>query len=168
MNIDTIIELLKNSGFYGVRADASYVYVENPSCVLRSFDIFLHYAWIVVIAITGFLLVGWGISMIRGIKNDLTSNLRNLLVIFFALFITKPILNVIYDGDIFASGCDTIRISRAEVNRLLDARNDRLGNSNDEEFYEIINIYDSNENYYQTPIHNQPYYDAPLSGSGTP
>ena len=165
MNTDTIIQLLKNSGFHGLRADSGYIYMENPSCILRSFETFVDYAWIALIAITGFLLTGWAISMIRGIKNEITTNLRNLLIIFFALSLVKPILNVIYGGDVFAAGCDTVRISIAETNRMLEARNDSLG---EDEVYEVLTIYDSAENYYQAPIHTQSFLDAPLSGAGNP
>jgi hypothetical protein len=40
-NVATILRLLENSGFYNVRADAEYVYMEDPSCILRGFETFL-------------------------------------------------------------------------------------------------------------------------------
>ena len=44
MNTTTILQLLKNSGFHGLRADAEFIYMEDPSCILRSFETFINYA----------------------------------------------------------------------------------------------------------------------------
>ena len=164
MNADTIIRLLVNSGFHNVRVDADFVYTEDPSCILRSFETFAHYAWIAIVVLTGLLMTGWAISMIRGAKNDFFTNMRNLIVIFGVLSIAKPIMNIVYGDDLFAHGCRTVSIPMTEINRLLDARNAKLNpNSNEFEQHERFNIYDSG-----TPIHMVPFSDAPLTSAGAP
>lgn len=163
MNADTIIRLLTNSGFHNVRVDPDFVYMEDPSCILRSFETFAHYAWVAIMILTGLMLTGWAISMIRGAKNDFFTNLRNLIIIFGVLSIAKPIMNLIYGGDLFARGCHTISVPMAEMNRLLDARNSKLKSRDEYDLYEDFDIYDSG-----APIHEIPFSDAPLTSSGDP
>lgn len=141
MNVDTILKLLQNSGFHGLRADAEFIYMEDPSCILRSFETFVEYAWFCIMVLTGVLLCGWAISMLRGAKNDIFTNLRNLIIIFGALTLVRPILNLIYGDDLFARGCKTIAVSIEETTKLLDARNAKLGT--DSEQHEQIIIHDS-------------------------
>lgn len=149
MNVDTILKLLQNSGFHGLRADAEFIYMEDPSCILRSFETFAEYAWFCIMVLTGVLLCGWAISMLRGAKNDIFTNLRNLIIIFGVLTLTRPILNLIYGDDLFARGCKTIAVSIEDTNKLLDARNAKLGT--DAEQHEQIDIYDSGATDGATP-----------------
>ena len=142
MNTDTILRLLQNSGFHNIRVDTDFIYVEDPSCILRSFETFTEYAWFAIVIITGIMLTGWAISMIRGARNDIFTNLRNLLIIFGALAAAKPIVNFVYGDDLFARGCRTISAPMDEVMALLDARNERLGIS-EANLYEFMDVYDS-------------------------
>lgn len=164
MNTDTILRLLKNSGFHVLGADGSFIYLEDPSCILRSFDTFIEYAWLAITFITGMLLFGWAISLIRGAKNDLMTNLRNLMLIFGALSLAHPIINLVYGDDLFARGCRTIQVSHDAVNKLLDARNAQLGTRGNE-LYENFDIYDSG--VIQNPA-QMPYAVAPTPGAGNP
>ena len=168
MNADTIIRLLTNSGFHNVRVDPDFVYMEDPSCILRSFETFVHYAWFAIVVLTGFMLTGWAISMIRGAKNDFFTNLRNLIIIFGVLSIAKPMMNIIYGDDLFARGCRTITVPMTEMNRLLDARNSKLKSRDEFDLYEDFDIYDSGATYNDTPIHKVPFSDAPLTSAGEP
>lgn len=144
MNTDKIIQLLKNSGFHNIRVDSYFVYVENPSCILRSFDTFIEYAWFAIVMITGLLLFGWALALIRGAKYDnIFTNLRNLVLIFGALSATPFILNVIYGDNLIGRACDTIKIPIDEVNEMLSAREKKLGENDQTDFYEEFNIYDS-------------------------
>ena len=143
MNTDTILRLLQNSGFHNIRVDTDFIYVEDPSCILRSFETFTEYAWFAIVIITGIMLTGWAISMIRGARNDIFTNLRNLLIIFGALAAAKPIVNFVYGDDLFARGCRTISAPMDEVMALLDARNERLGISDAADLYEFMDVYDS-------------------------
>ncbi|MBQ5700462.1 MAG: hypothetical protein IIV74_04175 [Alphaproteobacteria bacterium] len=141
MNSDTIIRLLTNSGFYNVRVDPDFVYMEDPSCILRSFETFIDYAWWFIMFLTGAMLTGWAISMIRGAKNDFFTNMRNLIIIFGVLSMAKPIMNFIYGDDLFAHGCRTISVPISEMNKLLDARDAQLKSQDD--LYEVFDIFDS-------------------------
>ena len=126
MNTDTIIRLLQNSGINVIGADASSVYIEDPSCILRGFENFIEYAWIIITAVTGVLLFGWAVSMIRGAKNDIFTNLRNLTIMFATLAMVIPIVNMIWGDDLFAHGCKTIAISMDDLNTLLDMRDKKF------------------------------------------
>lgn len=164
MNTSTILRLLENSGFHNVRADTEFVYMEDPSCILRSFETFLEYAWVGITALTGFLLAGWALSKIYGAKDDIFTNMKNLMLIFGILSVIKPVMNVMYGSDLFRAGCKEIRVSIAQVNVLLDKRKDTLGTDRFN-LYEDIDIYDSGADI---PLHELPYSAAPISGSGSP
>ncbi|MBQ7055776.1 MAG: hypothetical protein IJN91_02495 [Alphaproteobacteria bacterium] len=140
MNTETIIRILNNSGFYGVYADDVYIYMEDPSCILRSFETFAEYAWVIISVFTGLMLTGWAISMIRGAKNDIFNNLKNLILLFGTLSALGLIINLLYGNDIFAQGCKTIRAPISELNELLETRNNRLGT---DELYERLDVYDT-------------------------
>ncbi len=136
--------LLKNSGFHNLRADSEFIYMEDPSCILRSFETFLEYAWVIITMLTGILLFGWAISMIRGAKYDnIFINMRNLILIFGGLSLTKPVINLVYGDDLFARGCGTISISIDEIKKLLDARNSKLKKYDQNQLYEDLIIQDS-------------------------
>lgn len=142
MHIEEIRRLLTNSGIRVLDADSMSVYIEDPSCILRGFETFLEYAWIIITAITGVLLFGWAVSMVRGAKNDIIINIRNLFLMFAALSMVGPILGMIYGDDIFGIGCKTINISVSELNTLLDARHKKMSKRTGD-LYEDFQIYDS-------------------------
>ena len=167
MNTSTILRLLENSGFHNVRADAEFVYMEDPSCILRSFEVFFNYAWIGITALTGFLLAGWALSKIFGAKDDIFTNMKNLMMVFVVLSVTKPVMNIIYGSDLFGAGCRIIRVSIDNMNALLETRKATLKSDNFN-LYEDIDIYDSGAEIYDTPIHEVPYSQAPISGAGAP
>lgn len=140
----TAFRLLKNSGFHNLRADSEFVYMEDPSCILRSFETFLEYAWFIITILAGVLLFGWAISMIRGAKYDnIFINMRNLILIFGGLSLTKPVINMVYGDDLFARGCGTIAVSIDEVQELLDSRNEKLKKYDQNQLYEDLIIQDS-------------------------
>ena len=142
MNTDTILRLLENAGFRNLSADAEFLYAEDPSCILRSFETFAEYAWIIIAVFTGLMLFGWSISLLRGAKNDIFSNLTNLMLIFGTLTISKPILNFMYGGNLFGQGCKTIQIPLGDVHELLDKQKSGFAKQNNE-LYEDITIVDS-------------------------
>jgi hypothetical protein len=152
MDTATIIRLLQNSGIHVLGANPTSVIIEDPSCIMRGFETFLNYAWTIIVFITGVLLFGWAVSLIRGAKNDIATNLRNLFLIFAGLAMAGPILNTVFNGDLFGVGCKQIEVSIAELNNLMDARNRRLGNRSTAP-YEDFQIQDSGAitpgiNYY--------------------
>ena len=142
MNSAEIVRLLKNSGINVLGADSFSVYIEDPSCVIRGFENFLTYAWVIVSFLAGVLLFGWAVSMIRGAKNDIITNLRNLFLMFAAMGMVGPIMNVVYNGDIFGIGCKQIEVSINELNKLLDARHSKL-TTRTGDLYEDFQIYDT-------------------------
>ena len=169
MNIETIFRLLKNAGFTVLGTDGVFIHLEDPSCILRSFETFINYAWIFVAFITGILLFGWAIAYIRGSKIDsLFTNFRNLILIFGTLTAVKPAVNMIWGDDVFARGCKTINVSIAEVRKILDTQNLKLARHNADDIYEDFDIYDSGSiDASQTPD-TIPYSQAPVYSSGNP
>jgi len=143
MDLEQILRLLENAGFRNVAADAEYIYFEDPACILRSFATFAEYAWLALVCVTGLLLFGWAISMIRGAKNDIFTNMRNLVLIFGIVSAAGPIVNAVYGDDLFARGCKTVQVSATEVQKLLDARNEKLAGRNSDDLYEDFDIYDT-------------------------
>lgn len=142
METATIIRLLSNAGFRVLGTDGANLYIEDPSCILRSFQTFTEYAWIILTFITGMLIFGWAISMIRGAKNNIFMNLRNLTIMFGTLAATGAILNMIYGGDLFARGCQTVAVDIDTVNEMLDMRQKKMS-PQQTDLYESIDIYDS-------------------------
>lgn len=142
METATIIRLLSNAGFRVLGTDGANLYIEDPSCILRSFQTFTEYAWIILTFITGMLIFGWAISMIRGAKNNIFINLRNLTIMFGTLAAAGAILNMIYGGDLFARGCQTVAVDIDTVNEMLDMRQKKMS-PQQTDLYERIDIYDS-------------------------
>ena len=142
MDIEQILRLMQNAGFRVHGADAQFIYIEDPACVLRAFATFAEYARLAVVGVTGLLLFGWAISMIRGAKNDIFTNLRNLILIMGIVSAAGPIINVIFGDDLFRRGCSTAQISIADVQEMLAARNTRLARQSDD-LYEEFDIYDT-------------------------
>ena len=168
MNIEQIARLLTNSGIRVLGADGQFIYIEDPSCILRSFETFIGYAWIIIVCATVLMLTGWAISMIRGAKNDIFSNLRNLMMIFAVLGLAGPIVNAIWGGDLFARGCRKISVPIAGVQKILDARKDKLKSRDAYDIYEQLNISDTGPIYTNsdTTPNEIPYQTAPLTAAG--
>lgn len=139
-DIDNIVLRLQNAGFHGVQLQGDTIIMEDPSCVVRSFENFFEYAWLAVTILSLFLLTGWAITLIRGGKYDKTfTNLRNLTILFCCLSLLRPVLTFIYGRDLFGSQCKTISVSVEEVLEI-QARNK---NNHGDELFETINIEDT-------------------------
>jgi hypothetical protein len=123
-NINNILQILNNAGFRDVVFDGQFISMEDPACIARSFETFTEYAWIGITVITGMLLFGWAISMIRGgTKTDtLITNIRNLILIFGTLSIAGPAINFIWGDDLFKNGCKTISVSMENIQKILGTR----------------------------------------------
>lgn len=166
-DLSTISRLLTNSGIKVLGFDDAYLYIEDPNCVVRSFQTFFEYAWIVLLFITGILLAGWAWAMIRGSKNaqlDLVaSNLRNLVLIFGTIGAVPVIVNTIYGDDLIGQACKQVDLPLENVYNLLNLRRAQMERYDEFRLYEDIDIYDSG--IYNPGI---PYAESPLSSSGTP
>lgn len=166
METERIIRLMENAGFKILGADSQYVYIEEPSCILRGFVSFAEYAWIALACVTVLLLFGWAISMIRGSKNDMFTNMRNLILIFCAMSAAGPAVNAIFGEDLFARGCKTEKLSIAEITELLKMRDARLSSYDENEQFELLDIYDSGAPSDElSPISETPDPDIPPSDS---
>lgn len=132
---------LERAGLTVRGIDDNFIYLEDPSCIMRGFETFLGYAWDVLFGITVLLIMGWGFSMIRGAKNDIVNNMKSLFLIFGILTVIFPILNVVAGGDLIGMTCKELKVSVAEINEIL-AANPKT-NSLDASLYEDIDIYDS-------------------------
>lgn len=167
MEIDTIFRLLHNSGFKNLSADSVNIYMEDPGCVVRSFQTFFEYAWMILVFITAILLAGWAWAMIRGSKNaefqNLTNNVRNLVLILGVISAAPVFVNTIFGGDLIGQGCKTISVPLSKVEELLALRKAELEKYDAYSLYEEFDIYDSGVTMEQTP-----YADAPLTSAGTP
>ena len=75
-----IVNLLTNSGLTVIGMDNDFLYLEDPSCIFPVFDTILNYAWIVILVLTAFMLLGWGVLYIKnGVKvDDLFKNASKL------------------------------------------------------------------------------------------
>ncbi len=132
---------LERAGLTVRGIDDNFIYLEDPSCIMRGFETFLGYAWDVLFGITALLIMGWGFSMIRGAKNDIVNNMKSLFLIFGILTVIFPILNVVAGGDLIGMTCKELKVSVGEINEIL-AANPKT-NSLDASLYEDIDIYDS-------------------------
>lgn len=167
MEIETIFRLLSNSGFKNLGADGVNIYMEDPACIVRSFETFLEHAWVILVFITGIMLAGWAWMMIRGSKNaeftSIANNLKSLILIFGALSVVPAVVNFIYGGDLIGAGCKTIAIPLDQVNQLLEMRNEELKKYDAYNLYENFDIYDSG-----ATMAEMPYADVPLTSAGAP
>lgn len=149
MEQETIYNLLTNSGFEKVLIDADFVYFQDPSCIFPAFDTILEYAWIAILVFVAIMLFGWGVLYIKnGVKIDtLFNNAKTVILILCILGAVKPIVNIIYGDDLFARQCEIKQVSRAAVNELLEMRNKKLGNSDENLLYENFSVIDSGPVY---------------------
>ena len=144
-----IVNLLTNSGLTVIGMDNDFLYLEDPSCIFPVFDTILNYAWIVILVLTAFMLLGWGVLYIKnGVKvDDLFKNARSVILIFCVLSVVKPAVNLVYGDNLFEKQCEIEKISLTNIKELLDSRNKQLSKSKDMELYESFNVVDSGAIY---------------------
>ena len=151
MNKATVLHLLENSGFKVLGMDDDFVYFEDPSCILSAFDTVLHYAWIVILVLVAFMLLGWAfLYMKNGTKiTNVFNNFKSLLLVLSVLAVVKPVVNFIWNGslssrgDLFARGCEQKRASLTEIEKLLEMREQTFAQSDEALMFESFNIVDS-------------------------
>ena len=143
MNTETILRHLENSGFRIIGSDGVSIWLEDPTCFIRSLADFIDIAWIAITAFAAFLLLGWAIALIRGAKGDIIKNIRNLFLMFSVLAVSRPIVNAIWGGDLFGMGCKVIQVPVAQVNTIIDAAKLKLKTQEEDALFEDIDIYDS-------------------------
>lgn len=143
MNAETqyrILAALKNSGFHnpGINLANNTIVVEDPTCIARTFESFLNVAWIAILVIAGVLLFGWAVSLIRGAKNDLFTNMRNLMFIFLILAAILPMVkNYLNDK------CVKITADLDKVIELSEQRQRALRTHGNSDTFEILDVQDT-------------------------
>lgn len=158
-DVNEIINNLTKAGFKVLGNNADFIYLEDPACIVRSFQNFSEYAWIIITFITTLLIFGWGISLIRGgVPNDWKLNIRNLILIFGTLSASGAILNFLFGNDVFSVGCKQVQISVNQVQSILDAKKNNLGSS-EQQLYEDIDIYDTGAIYETTDANETAHFE---------
>lgn len=144
-SIEKIKLLLENSGLQHVEFVNGFIEFDDPSCIYAAFDKILDIAWIVILVLTAFMLMGWAILYIKnGVKIDeLFNNAKTVILIFCVLSVVKPIVNAIYGDNLFARGCPRKQASIETVTKLLELRNKNLPRGAEDELYEIFDMTDS-------------------------
>lgn len=154
MDQTTIVNILTNSGLKVIGVDNGVIYFEDPSCLFPVFDMFLHYAWIVILILTGIMLFGWAVLyIIKGVKIDsVFHNAKALVLIFTVLSLVKPIVDVVYGDDLFSRQCDIKQVSSETIKELLDLREKNLGQT-DEYLVENVDSTEINDlNQNSSPV----------------
>lgn len=144
-----IVTLLQNSGIRKIEISDTLVKFEDPACIFPAFDTILNYAWIVILVLTAFMLLGWAILYIKNGTNinNVFNNAKTLILIFCVLSVVKPAVNIVYGEDLFAKGCLTRQVELSEIQKLLDMRNEKFKQSDEAKLYESFNIVDSGPIY---------------------
>ena len=148
MDIAKIVLLLQNSGLQEIKVGNGFVEFNDPACIYAAFDKIVDVAWIVILVLTAIMLFGWGVLYIKnGVKWDnLSKNIKTVVLIFCIFSAVKPIVNAVYGDNLFARGCDRVRVSLSAVQELLDLRNKNLSKVEDD-LYEIFDMSDSGVQY---------------------
>ncbi len=148
MNIDTLVRILQDMGYTVKDYNSAYLELVDPSCIYIGFKNFMEYAWVILVVVTGIMLFGWGVSLLRGAKNDIFTNMRNLIMIFGIVSVTVPIINVLWGDDIETAACDVISIPMENVHKILETANTHpMSEYNPYGEFERVDIYDSGAQY---------------------
>lgn len=141
----TIKNLLTNAGLKVIGFNDDFVQIYDPSCILPAFDTVLHYAWVIILVLIAIMIFGWGVLYIKnGVKLDsVFHNAKTIVLILAVLALVKPIVNFVYGDDLFAKGCDKKNISLSAVKDLLKQREQKFGDIDTYQQYEIFDVIDS-------------------------
>ena len=132
MDAVTIRDILTRAGYHVFAADAGTIVLEDPACIYRAFTNFIDFAWITLGFLTGLLLFGWGISMIRGADVKNIENIKNMALLFGALSVVPGILSFMIGNDILQ--CRKVVVPVAEINNVLALKNLRFDEEIDERY----------------------------------
>jgi hypothetical protein len=136
-NLSLVAQILTKAGYILNDCTNGYLCITDPTCIWPPLLNFINTAWIILSVATGFLLAGWGITMVRGANHDIVKNLRTLVLIFGTLSVAIPAVNVLGAGKAIVGQCDIIKVSQEQVNELVNLNNESLTNP-DYESFEII------------------------------
>lgn len=148
-----IYDILKKAGYLVPGKDGTFgtcregfICITDPTCIWPPILNFIDVAWIILAAITGFLLAGWGITMVRGANHDMVKNLRTLILIFGTLSVAVPAMNALGFDDEIVSKCGLIEISQDEIDKLLEAYSSSIEDPSYEHFEILDSAFDNIDN----------------------
>jgi hypothetical protein len=124
MDAAKIMEILTEAGFQvlGIADDA--IVLEAPSCILRGFMSFIDFAWIALGGLTGLMLFGWAVAMIRGSDPKIADKIRNLFLLFGGLATVPALTSFLFGEGILQ--CDQISVSIPSLNDVLAMKSAEL------------------------------------------
>ena len=138
MNTEQLKDILDKAGYHlASSCPSDSVCIVDPTCIWPILRDFISFAWVVITLITAFLFAGWAATMLRGAKNAITKNLRDLMLIFGLLSAALPIINVLGGGKFMVDQCRTVRVTQEQINELVGDR------KIEQPEYEYFNITDS-------------------------
>ena len=149
MNIDTLVIILRQMGYTVRGYDSNALYLVDPSCIFVGFKTFFEYAWVIIVILTGIMLTGWAISLLRGAKNDIFTNMKNLVLILGIASVTMPIVSFVWGDNIEQAACDVVTVPMSDVNQILSsAKNNPMSQYNEFDEFEKLDIYDTGVTSY--------------------
>ncbi len=138
-NLRNVGLLLKRAGYEVHACGGDSICITDPTCIWPILSEFINNAWIVLSVITGFLLAGWAITMLRGAKHDMVKNLRTLVLIFGTLSVALPIVEVLGFDKLTVNKCEQFKLSKQQIAEILKPYGDKLK----QEQYEEYDIHDT-------------------------
>ena len=146
MGLETLEDIMRLLQYAGYKKSPNcpsddFVCIFDPTCVWPPLLEFINTAWVIIAVITGFLLAGWGITMIRGARHDMVKNIRDLVLMFGILAAAPPIISVLGGDDAIIKQCKTIEIPFSQIQSWIQ---ENSGKKFHDGGYEIFEIQDSN------------------------
>lgn len=134
--ISQVAKILTKAGY--ILQDCNqdgFLCITDPTCIWPPLLEFITNAWYVLTAITGILLAGWAVTMLRGASHDMIKNLRTLVLIFGSLSVALPAVNMLGAGKAIVGQCgDPIMVSYDRIQELVQMSRETLEHQQFENF----------------------------------
>lgn len=138
--LKAIVQTLEKAGYqFPATCSNGFLCIIDPTCIWTPLLEFIHTAWIILSVVTALLLIGWGVTMLRGASHDIVKNLRTLVLIFGALSVALPAVKFLGGDKVVINQCNVIKIPTSELQELVNAQHKTLEQNN----YEYFDVQDS-------------------------
>ncbi|MDR1826332.1 MAG: hypothetical protein LBQ49_01410, partial [Rickettsiales bacterium] len=117
MDAAWVEQVLTKAGYNVLETSGGAIVLEDPTCILRSFESFVNFAWAAIGGLALVLLFGWGLAMVRGAKIDIVENIRNLFLLFAGLAMIPALVGFLIGRQVWE--CKKIVVSMEEVEKLI-------------------------------------------------